>query len=137
MNNSSRLVNAFTCEPDMKTALGWYPRMKNQFAPLGWRDNLFEFLVLWNGDIVAPTKVPIKRGLDSYHHADAQFNFFWKAGDMLECGGNKLYDNSPVKQEYMGGWKPAIVTKTFVQGLEITETAFVHSHETGRTGKWR
>ncbi len=131
MNNNDRVVNTHACELNMKTALGWYPKMKNQFAPLGWKDNLFEFLVMWNGDIVAPTKVPLKKGLESYHHADAQFNFFWKVGDIFECGGDKLHDNAPVWQEYLDGWKPAIITNKFVQGLEITEMAFVHSHKTG------
>jgi hypothetical protein len=28
-------MNFANVEPDMRTALSWYPAMKNQFAPLG------------------------------------------------------------------------------------------------------
>lgn len=129
-----KYVNSFSKgikEPDMKIAASWYPRMKNQYAPLGWKNSLFEFLVLWNGDIAAPTKIPLKRGLEAYHHADAQFNFHWKVGDLLGYGASKLFDNSPIKQEYLDGWKPVIISTSLVHGLEIKETAFVHFPKTG------
>lgn len=126
-------MNDFLCtplpktEPDMQTALSWYPPMKNQYVPLGWKDCLFEFLVTWNGDVVAPTDVIMKKGLEKYHDADAQFGFFWQIGTRLECGGNKLHDNEPCRQHYLDGWKPCVITNNYTQGLEITETAFAYN----------
>lgn len=114
-------------EPDMDTAISWYPRMKNQYAPLGWKDCLFEYLITWNGDIVVPTDVLIKQGLEKYHDADAQFAFFWQVGDMMNCSGNKLHDNEPCQQSYLDEWKPCVVTEKYTQGLEIIETAFAYT----------
>ena len=40
-------------EPDFKTACGWWPELSNKWTPIGWRDHMHRFNVLWNGTIVA------------------------------------------------------------------------------------
>lgn len=43
-----------TCgEPDYATACGWWPDLPNIWTPVGWKDHLFRFNVMWNGTILA------------------------------------------------------------------------------------
>ena len=112
-------------EIDMRKALGWYPHMKNQYTQLGWKNCLFEFIMLWNGDVAIPINTEWKKGMEKYHDSDAQFSFFWQNGIIRDYLG-KLADNMPVKQSYVDGWKPAIITTQFLNGLEIKSTSFAH-----------
>ena len=111
-------------ECDMEAALSWYPRMKNQYTALGWKDCYFEFISLWNGDISIPVDAPGRNTpeMKKYLHTQAQFSFWWD-----ERIAESEIDNGPVTQELYDGWKPAIITRRFVKGLEVTETAFVHA----------
>ncbi len=40
-------------EPDMAAALQWWSDLPNKWTPVGWKDHLFRFNVLFNGTIVA------------------------------------------------------------------------------------
>ena len=40
-------------EPTFETACQWWPNTANMVTPLGWKDHLFRFNVLWNGTILA------------------------------------------------------------------------------------
>ncbi len=40
-------------EPDMQTALGWWSELPAKWTPVGWKDHLFRFNVLYNGMISA------------------------------------------------------------------------------------
>ena len=40
-------------EPNMETALGWWSELPNKWTPVGWKDHLFRFNVLFNGTIMA------------------------------------------------------------------------------------
>lgn len=40
-------------EPNVEVASTWWPEMENVWTPVGWKDHLFRFNVLFTGDIVA------------------------------------------------------------------------------------
>ena len=40
-------------EPNFSTACDWWPDLPNIWTPLGWREHMFRFNVLWNGTILA------------------------------------------------------------------------------------
>lgn len=51
-NSTQRSVNIVD-EPDMRTALGWWGELPNKWTPIGWKDHLFRFNVLFNGTLIA------------------------------------------------------------------------------------
>ncbi len=44
-------------EPDFKTACHWRTEILNEGTPVGWRDHLHRFTVLWNGSMLAEPAV--------------------------------------------------------------------------------
>ena len=40
-------------EPDAALAAGWWPAQRNVWTPVGWKDHLFRFNVLYNGTVIA------------------------------------------------------------------------------------
>ena len=40
-------------EPDAATAALWWPPQRNVWTPIGWKDHLFRFNVLYNGTVIA------------------------------------------------------------------------------------
>ena len=50
-------------EPTLEMAKGWWPPQRSGWTPIGWKDHLFRFSVLYNGMITA---TPHPRGPKSY-----------------------------------------------------------------------
>jgi len=40
-------------EPDAAVAAGWWPPQRNVWTPIGWKDHLFRFNVLYDGTVIA------------------------------------------------------------------------------------
>ncbi|GAB3419899.1 hypothetical protein [Flindersiella endophytica] len=40
-------------EPDVRTALSWWPKQRNVWTPIGWKDHQFRFNVVYNGIVIA------------------------------------------------------------------------------------
>ena len=40
-------------EPDYRTASSWWNDLPNIWTPIGWKDHLCRFNILWNGTILA------------------------------------------------------------------------------------
>ena len=40
-------------EPDYQTACPWWADLPNIWTPIGWKDHLCRFNILWNGTILA------------------------------------------------------------------------------------
>ena len=49
-------------EPDSRSAALWWPAQRNVWTPLGWRDHMFRFNLVYNGTLVADP-VPVNREL--------------------------------------------------------------------------
>jgi hypothetical protein len=60
-------------EPNFETAAQWWPEMPNKWAPIGWKDHLLRFNVLWSGAILA--KPNLNRRTSQYEGQGAQFTF--------------------------------------------------------------
>ena len=48
-----RTQNAQPAEPDAALAACWWQPQRNVWTPLGWKDHLFRFNVLYNGTVIA------------------------------------------------------------------------------------
>ena len=60
-----------SAEPTFETATQWWPEMPNKWAPVGWKDHLVRFNVLWSGAILA--KPNLNRRTSQYEGLGAQF----------------------------------------------------------------
>ena len=49
-------------EPDSRSAALWWPAQRNVWTPLGWRDHMFRFNLVYNGTLVADP-IPVDREL--------------------------------------------------------------------------
>ncbi|MEA2063395.1 MAG: hypothetical protein U9P14_06845, partial [Gemmatimonadota bacterium] len=45
-------------EPNAELAYSWWPPHRNVWTPIGWKDHLFRFIVLYNGTVVAQPYYP-------------------------------------------------------------------------------
>lgn len=66
-------------EPDYQTACTWWPDAKGQVTPVGWKDHMFRFNILYNGTLLAqpdPRLVysPFKR-FEAWEGMGVQLNF--------------------------------------------------------------
>lgn len=50
---SSATVDETAPEPNVATASAWWPDLTNVWTPIGWRDHLFRFNVVYDGTILA------------------------------------------------------------------------------------
>jgi hypothetical protein len=64
-------------EPDVKTALGWWPPQQNVWTPIGWKDHLFRFQVVYNGHLLCtPAGRLDKPHILKYKGKDFQFSAY-------------------------------------------------------------
>ncbi len=61
---SEILADPATCgasepEPNTRLAAQWWPPQRNVWTPIGWKDHLFRFDVIFNGTVVAQPHVPL------------------------------------------------------------------------------
>ncbi len=79
------LLSAFLCgsteaaasEPNVAVARGWWPPQRNVWTPIGWKDSLFRFNVLYDGTVLcSPGAVLMsKANVEPYRGKDLQLNF--------------------------------------------------------------
>src|SRR4051812_10557050 len=64
-------------EPNIKTALSWWEPQRNVWTPIGWKDHLFRFDVVYNGHLLcAPAGRLDKPHIQKYKGQDFQLNFY-------------------------------------------------------------
>src|SRR5688500_1991687 len=69
-------VRAAPPEPDIKAALAWWPPQQNVWTPIGWKDHLFRFQVVYNGHLIcSPAAKLLKPHTRKYVGQDFQLNF--------------------------------------------------------------
>jgi hypothetical protein len=63
-------------EPNVETALKWWTPQRDVWTPIGWKDHLFRFTVLYNGSILcAPAGLMDKPHIKKYVGKGFQLNF--------------------------------------------------------------
>jgi hypothetical protein len=64
-------------EPDVKTAMSWWQPPQNVWTPIGWKDHLFRFQVVYNGHLLCTPAGRIdKPHIQKYKGRDFQFNAY-------------------------------------------------------------
>jgi len=61
-------------EPCFETASQWWPDLPNIWTPIGWKDHLLQFNVLWNGTIVVDPDMKRRRAA-AWHGQGVQVAF--------------------------------------------------------------
>jgi hypothetical protein len=117
-------------EPNMETALGWWSELPNKWTPVGWKDHLFRFNVLFNGTIMADP-APVSGGLSPNRRTEA-----WKGqGVQLEFipsadGGGFRYfpaqDDGRVVQGWNESQAPVLRSDWTWPGLFMRQEVFGH-----------
>jgi hypothetical protein len=78
------VVQAAPGEPDIKAALAWWPPQKNVWTPIGWKDHLFRFQVVYNGHLIcSPAAKLLKPHTRKYVGQDFQLNVHASADGSL------------------------------------------------------
>lgn len=73
---SLNTASANCLEPDIETALTWWPQPRNVWTPLGWKSHLFRFQVVYDGTLlVTPAGWLEKPHTKKYHGQNFQLNF--------------------------------------------------------------
>lgn len=91
-------------EPTFETACQWWPDTTNIWTPLGWKDHLFRFNVLWNSTVLADPTGGSNRRAQRYrgrgmqvalapHHSERFRDIRWMSAFLR-------HDNGMVRQ----GW---------------------------------
>jgi len=75
---SGAVGDAQTCtqEPNVETAMTWFPPQRGVWTPLGWKDHLFRFTSVYNGTLLcAPSGQMAKPHIKDYEKQNFQLNF--------------------------------------------------------------
>lgn len=123
-----------TTEPDVAAALGWWPAQRNVWTPIGWKDHLFRFNVVYNGTVIAePCPALMRRPhADRFEGEDFQLTpALYDGGDLpaLPVEPTPLYklDGGFGRQGWCVGATPVLWTEWPVQdGLVVRQETFAH-----------
>src|SRR5512143_1370116 len=129
LEHTSAPPHAAVAEPNMETALGWWSELPNKWTPVGWKDHLFRFNVLFNGTIMAEP-APVTAGLSPNRRTEA-----WKGqGVQLEFipsadggfGDFPAQDDGRVVQGWNEGHAPVLRSDWNWDGLLLRQEVFGH-----------
>ena len=108
-------------EPTFETASQWWPEMPNKWAPIGWKDHLLRFSVLWSGTILA--KPNLNRRTTQYEGQAAQFTFvpsMKPAPDASNAAFTRV-DDGMTRQGWTDDATPVLWTEFAIDGLLLRE----------------
>ncbi len=81
---------------DYQIACAWWPDLTDIWTPIGWKDHLFGFNVLWNGTIIA--EPCLNRRTKKWEGKGAQFTFRASFGDIGRPPVYMKHDDGMVHQ---------------------------------------
>lgn len=115
-------------EPSIQTACQWWRDLHDVWTPIGWKNHMFRFNVLWNGTIYA--RPDLNRRTEKWKGQGAQIAFAPTASDI---GGVNLWgttylfrDDGMTRQGWNDTKAPVLWTEFWTQGLVIREEVFGH-----------
>jgi hypothetical protein len=102
-------------EPDFRQACEWWADLPSIWTPIGWKDHMFRFNVLWNGTILAKPDLNTRTGQ-------------WAGQGLLlsvspHCTAN---DDGMTRQGWQTGDAPALWTEWSTQGVTLRSEVFAH-----------
>lgn len=111
-------------EPNIETALGWWSELPDKWTPVGWKDHLFRFNIMFNGAIAVQPNVNARtaewagQGMQLLVCPSTDIKRPYQAGLWRD-------DNSVVQ-----GWKdcvaPVLYSDWAVEGLVLRQEVFGH-----------
>lgn len=116
----------FQNEPDFQTACQWWSDLPNIWTPLGWRDHLCRFNVLWNGSVLAQPSLNRRtahwagQGLQlsvAPHYTERYYD--WSAASLHQ-------DDGAVRQGWSRDDAPVLWTEWARDGLLTRSEMFAH-----------
>jgi hypothetical protein len=117
-------------EPNYETACGWWADLPEIWTPVGWKDHLFRFNVLWNGTILA--QPDLNRRTEAWKGQGVQLAFAPLARpDDLERFTQKppvflTRDDGMVRQGWSDGAAPVLWTEWAQDGFLFRQEVFGH-----------
>ena len=122
-------------EPDVGTALSWWPAQRGVWTPIGWKDHLFRFNVVYNGIVLAEPCPSLMRRqhAEPYRGQDFQLTFaVYDGGDLpalpeVPTPLYKLDGGVGIQGWVEASATPILWTQWPVQdGLVIRQEVFAH-----------
>ena len=116
-------------EPDFQTACQWWADLPNIWTPVGWKDHMFRFNVLWNGTLLA--KPDMNRRTEQYAGQGLQLSltpsFIAKPNFWQDWGSGWLHhDDGMVNQGWNADAAPVLWTEWSKDGLLLRSEVFAH-----------
>jgi hypothetical protein len=109
-------------EPNMETALGWWSELPNKWTPVGWKDHLLRFNVLFNGTIMA--QPDLNRRTEEWKGQGVQLEFIPSEAGAFE--GFPGQDDGRVLQCWSEGHAPVLRSDWAWDGLLLRQEVFAH-----------
>ncbi len=127
-------------EPDYQSACDWWPETPNKWTPLGWRDHMLRFNVLWNGSVLATANPAEGRERRKPWQEEPTLHLnFVPAKDLPSApswGPNtssRRVDDGLVRQGWLADDVPVLWTEWIADGLVLRAEMFAHITGGGET----
>lgn len=125
---------AHAAEPNVETALRWWTPQQNVWTPIGWRDHLFRFQVVYNGHLlVTPAGKLLKPHTKQYAERQFQVNAYPSPDGALppmpkEDQKLKLIDGGLGLQGWREGNEAPVLWTDFPrhEGVVLRQEVFAH-----------
>ena len=132
-------LNTDISEPDAVTSSYWWPQQQNVWTPIGWKNHLFRFNVLYNGTIISQPDPVGRKATSSWSEQDLMLTFQLEPdGEPLEIFDTRPYQlrAAPDRGYGIQQWKdelaPVLVSEWRLDnGLVIQSEIFAHLPGTG------
>jgi hypothetical protein len=113
-------------EPNMEKALGWWSELPNKWTPVGWKDHLFRFNVLFNGTIVA--EPDLNRRTKAWKGQGVQLEFMPSGNGAFETypAMYPAQDDGRVIQSWSEGHAPVLRSDFAWDGVLLRQEVFAH-----------
>ena len=119
-------------EPDFKTACGWWPEIPNKWTPVGWRDHMHCFQMMWNGSIIA---APCVTGTPRWQQwgEEPRMHINIMPGQHVDPpnewsvnAGSRRVDDGMVVQGWQPEGSPVLWSEWAADGVTIRSEVFAH-----------
>jgi hypothetical protein len=111
-------------EPNMETALGWWSELPNKWTPVGWKDHLFRFNVLFNGTVVA--QPDLNRRTEAWKGQGVQLEFNPQPTPVAWYEDFPAQDDGRVIQVWNEGHAPVLRSDWAWHGMLLRQEVFAH-----------
>ncbi|MHB9130241.1 MAG: hypothetical protein ACYDBB_04005 [Armatimonadota bacterium] len=118
-----------TCayEPDYRTACTWWSDLPDIWTPIGWKDHLFRFNVLWNGTIIA--QPDLNKRTAAWKGQGVQIACIPTLNEPFTCLLIPTYvhsDENSVRQGWNDGVTPVLWSEWSLGGVLLRQEIFAH-----------